>query len=414
MMISDRRLQNLWSHDDGCWFFRWRSICDEQDDLAVDVGMNKMVKKLVRWGSWLVHGGDALVVALRCRAGSQEFGTRCFEGHNLPCRVISGAEFELSHMRPSNRERDTKVEGKENSPLAVLLIQCKKYACKLLDHFPFMSWVDKLSRLSTRLEKNFKELDLFYQEIIDEHLSKKSTMSEEEDIVDILLQLQKDQSFAIDLTFDHIKAVLMNIFVAGTDTSAATLVWAMAELMKHPRVMKRVQEEVRDIIGSKGVVGEDDLHKLPYLISVVKEILRLHPADPLLVPHETTQQCYIEGYRIRPKTMVYVNAWAIGRDPEAWENPEEFFPERFLGSSIDYKGQDFELIPFGAGRRGCPGIQLGVVTVELALANLLYSFDWELPPEMNKEDIDMDVLPGITMHKKNALCLLPKKYRSDE
>ncbi|XP_059667668.1 cytochrome P450 71A1-like isoform X1 [Cornus florida] len=280
----------------------------------------------------------------------------------------------------------------------------------LSDYFPFLGWVDKLNGMSSRADKIFKEMDLFYQEIIDERLQEESSKSEQEDILDVLLQLQKDHSFTIDLTLDHIKAVLMNIFMAGTDTSAATLVWAMTGLMKHPRTMKRVQEEIRHASVERGMVKEDDLHKLPYLKAVVKETLRLHPPSPLLLPHETTKKCNINGYEIPPKTCVYVNAWAVGRDPESWEHPEEFLPERFMDSCIDYKGQDFEFIPFGAGRRGCPGIYLGALTVELALANLLNSFDWELPPGMKKEDIDMDVLPGITMHKKNALCLLAKKY----
>ncbi|XP_059667740.1 cytochrome P450 71A1-like [Cornus florida] len=211
------------------------------------------------------------------------------------------------------------------------------------------------------------------------------------------------------LPFEFFVFCFQNIFMAGIDTSAGTLVWAMTELMKHLRAMKRAQEEIRNASGEKGMVKEDDLHKLPYLKAVVKETLRLHPPAPLMLPHETTKKCNINGYEIRPKTLVYVNAWAIGRDPESWENPEEFLPERFMGSAVDYKGQDFELIPFGAGRRGCPGMYLKVVTVELALANLLYSFEWELPTGMKKEDIDTDVLPGITMHKKNALCRLAKK-----
>ena len=198
--------------------------------------------------------------------------------------------------------------------------------------------------------------------------------------------------------------------MAGTDTGAATLVWAMTEVVKNPGVMKKAQEELRSVFGKKGIVDEDDLHKLPYLKALVKETLRVHPATPLLLPRETLEKCSIHGYDIPSKTLVYVNAWAIGRDPEVWENPEEFLPERFLGSSVDFKGQDYQLIPFGAGRRICPGIHLGVVTVELALANLLYSFDWEMPHGMNKDDIDMDVKPGVTMHKRNDLCLQASHY----
>ncbi|PSS31281.1 Cytochrome P450 83B1 like [Actinidia chinensis var. chinensis] len=313
------------------------------------------------------------------------------------CRVAFGKRYE--------------DEGYERSRFHSLLneAQAMMGSFFISDYFPLMGWVDKISGLCGRLEKNFKELDLFYQEIIDDHLDPKREKSEEDDITDVLLRLQKEKLFTIDLTWDHIKAVLMNIFVAGTDTSAATLVWAMTGLMKNPKVMKNVQEEVKNLKGDKPFIYEDDLQNLPYLKAVVKETMRLHPAVPLLVPRETIQTSHIEGYEIPKKTLVHVNAWAIGRDPEAWESPEEFKPQRFLESEVDFKGQDFELVPFGAGRRGCPGIYMGAVTVELALANLLCLFDWELPVGLKKEDIDTEVIPGITMHKKNALCLVARR-----
>ncbi|XVF82311.1 hypothetical protein PTKIN_Ptkin16aG0036200 [Pterospermum kingtungense] len=277
------------------------------------------------------------------------------------------------------------------------------------DYIPFMGWVDRVSGLLGRLEKNFKDFDTFYQELIDEHLDPNRPKPEQEDILDVLLQIRRDRAFQVDLTLEHIKAVLMNVFVAGTDTSSATLVWAMTFLMKNPRCMKIVQEEVRSLVGNKGFVNEDDIQDLPYLKAVIKETFRMQATVPLLVPRETIKECNIGGYTIPAKTLVFVNAWAVGRDPEAWENPEDFYPERFIGSSIDYKGLDFELIPFGAGRRGCPGIYMGIATVELALANMLYKFDWEMPVGMNKDDLDFEVIPGITMHKKNALRLVARK-----
>ncbi|KAH7838258.1 hypothetical protein Vadar_024111 [Vaccinium darrowii] len=202
----------------------------------------------------------------------------------------------------------------------------------------------------------------------------------------------------------------LDIFTAGTDPNAATIVWAMTKLVKNPNSMKKARQEVRNKAGNRGAIDENDLQQYGYLQAVIKETMRLHPLAPLLVPHETTQKCNISGYEIRPKTVVHVNAWAIGRDPESWENPEVFSPERFIGSSIDFRGRDFELIPFGAGRRGCPGLHMGVAVVEFALANLLYWFNWEFPDGMKREDIDTDVKPGITMHKKNPLCLVPRKW----
>ncbi|XP_010670999.1 6,7,8-trihydroxycoumarin synthase [Beta vulgaris subsp. vulgaris] len=275
------------------------------------------------------------------------------------------------------------------------------------DYFPYFGWLDKLTGQFSRLEKTCKDLDDFYEEIINDHLEPNKSNSEREDIVDVLLQLMKDRS--LELTLDHVKAVLMIIFIAGADTSSAMVIWTMTELMKNPHSMKKVQDELREAIQNKVSINNNDLVKLEYFKAVVKETFRLQPATPLLVVHETIRKSTIEGYDILPKTLVYVNAWAIGRDPNSWKEPENFMPERFLGSSIDFKGNDFELIPFGAGRRICPGMNLGVASYELALANLLYYFDWELPSGLRKEDIDIDPLPGITMHKKNPLCLLAKK-----
>ncbi|CAN0872259.1 Cytochrome P450 83B1 [Linum grandiflorum] len=280
------------------------------------------------------------------------------------------------------------------------------------DNLPLLGFVDRVSGFFSRLEKNFKEFDAFYQEIIDEHLDPNRAKPNQEDILDVLLHIWKDQSCKVRLTFDHIKAILMNIFVGGTDTSAATIVWAMTYLMKNPITMRKAQEEVRHAVGKKrGFVNEEDTQKLSYLKAVVKETMRLQPSVPIMVPRESTESCNLGGYDIPAKTVVYINAWAIGRDTEAWgHNAEEFKPERFIGKSIDVRGLDFELIPFGAGRRICPGIHMGLSTVELSLANLLYAFDWEMPVGMKSEDLDMEVLPGITMHKKKDLCLVAKSY----
>nr|WMP39848.1 cytochrome P450 83B1-like protein [Physalis pubescens] len=277
------------------------------------------------------------------------------------------------------------------------------------DFFPLFGWIDNLSKKINILEKNFKDLDEFYEGLIEQHLSPPRPHSMEKgDIIDLLLQLKKDKSTPIDLTLDNIKAIIMNMLVGGTNTSAATIIWAMTSLIANPNAMKKVQEEIRESVGKKSIVSEDDVQNLPYFKAVIKETFRLYPPAPLLVPRETMRNSVLEGYEIKAKSIIYVNAWAIARDPEIWENPEKFIPERFLNS--DFQGQNFELIPFGAGRRGCPAMTVGVATVELVLSNLLYAFDWELPCGMKREDIDTHVLPGLTMHKKKPLCLVPRNY----
>ncbi|KZV23123.1 hypothetical protein F511_25084 [Dorcoceras hygrometricum] len=278
------------------------------------------------------------------------------------------------------------------------------------DYFPMLGWMDKVIGMASRLEKCFQNLDAFYQELIDEHMSANRPKSMEGDILDILIKLKEGSASSTGISLDDMKAILMIIFVAGTDTSSAVVTWAMTALVKTPEAMRRVQQEIRSIVGKNPFVDEDDIQKLPYFKAVIKEAMRFYPPVPLLVPRKTRNTCFIDGYEIQPKTMIFFNFWSIGRDPEYWKNPNEFLPDRFLDSKIDYRGQDFGLIPFGSGRRACPGISLGVATVELALANLLYAFVWGLPDGITGEDVDTDALPGITMHKKNALRLMAKSY----
>lgn len=206
-----------------------------------------------------------------------------------------------------------------------------------------------------------------------------------------------------------------DIFTAGSGTSATTVDWGMSEMMKNPRVMKEAQSEVRRVFHGKSNVDETHIHELKYLRAVVKETLRLHPPAPLLVPKECSQSCVIEGYKIPAKSKVIVNAWAIGRDPRHWNEADKFYPERFLddasASMVDYKGTDFQYIPFGAGRRICPGITYGMAVVELSLAQLLFHFDWKLPNDMKPEDLDMTEVFGLGARRKVNLCLVPIPHR---
>ncbi|XVF84304.1 hypothetical protein PTKIN_Ptkin17bG0026000 [Pterospermum kingtungense] len=150
-----------------------------------------------------------------------------------------------------------------------------------------------------------------------------------------------------------------------------------------------------------------------YLKAVIKETLRLHPPDPLLVPRISSKDVKIMGYDIAKGTQVFINAWALGRDPKSWEKPEEFLPERFLNNSIDYKGHEFELIPFGSGRRICPGILFGTKISELFLAKRVHKFDWSLPGGAKQEDLDTNESCGITTHRKYPVIAIASPYSSE-
>ncbi|KAL7145420.1 hypothetical protein ABFS83_07G082800 [Erythranthe nasuta] len=217
---------------------------------------------------------------------------------------------------------------------------------------------------------------------------------------DVLDELLKLRSYSTGITLDNIKALLMfwaacfnftcKIIAAGTDITSIVLVWAPTALVNKPLIMKKVQGEIRKYLlrgRKKDFVDEDDIAKLPYFRAVMKESFRLYPPGPLLVPRETIKKCCIYGYEIEAGTLVYFNAWAIGKDPAVWRNPNEFFPERFLENDIDVRGRNPGGFPFGIGRRQCPGMSLRFA---------------------KEGHIDFNELPGMTMHKKNALCLVAK------
>ncbi|XP_017702360.2 cytochrome P450 71A1-like [Phoenix dactylifera] len=271
------------------------------------------------------------------------------------------------------------------------------------DFFPSMEWLDVITGTRARLKRSFLAMDEFLEEEIEKHIHGGGSP---DDFISVLVGLQKDLSLGFPLTRDHIKGIAMNVFLGGSDTSASTLESGMTELMRNSTVMKKAQDEVRGLLGNKGKVEEGDIQQLHYLKLVIKEVLRLHPPAPLLLPRECMQDCKINGYNIPKKARVYINAWAIGRDPRHWQDPEAFIPERFEDNDINFKGQYFQFIPFGSGRRMCPGMSLGVTAAELALANLLYRFDWNLPSGMSKEDIDMEEEFGLVLRRKSPIILV--------
>jgi cytochrome P450 len=195
------------------------------------------------------------------------------------------------------------------------------------------------------------------------------------------------------------------MFVGGTDTTSTTMQWAMAELVKNPSIMKKAQEEVRRVVGEKSKVDEADIDQMDYLKCIVKETLRLHA--PLMITRGSSAIAKLEGYDIPPKTIILINAWAIQRDPKLWDRADEFLPERFVNNPIDFKGQHDQFIPFGMGRRGCPGKSFAITEAEYVLANLLYWFDWELPDGANREDLDMSEVYRVVICKKVPLLLVP-------
>ncbi|KAL5227748.1 hypothetical protein ABZP36_016013 [Zizania latifolia] len=230
----------------------------------------------------------------------------------------------------------------------------------------------------------------------------------DDDLLYTLLRLQKDGGLGIALTTEIISATMFDMLAGGSETTTTTVTWAMSELMRSPDAMQRAQLEVRQAMEGKSTVTEPDIGgSLHYLQLVIKETLRLHPPFPLLLPRLATEPCKIMGYDVPRGTMAMVNVWAISRNERCWKNAEGFEPERFEGDDhgIDYNGTDFRFLPGGSGRRMCPGMMFAQHNIEIALASLLYHFDWELPGGENQQQLDMTESGGVTASRRTDLWL---------
>ncbi|KDP25064.1 hypothetical protein JCGZ_22599 [Jatropha curcas] len=276
------------------------------------------------------------------------------------------------------------------------------------DAFPSFKLIHLITGISSTLHTAHQEADEILEEIISEHRASKTADGDDyeaDNILGVLLDIQERGNLQVPLTTDNIKAIILDMFAGASDTSLTTAEWAMAEMVKHPRIMKKAQDEVRRTLNQEGNVA-NLLPELKYLKLVIKETLRLHP-PVALIPRECDGRCELNGYDVNPKTKILVNAWAIGRDHNLWNDPERFDPERFLDNSSDFRGTDFKFIPFGAGKRICPGITMAITIIEVLLAQLLYHFDWKLPDGAKPESLDMSDTFGLVVKRRIDLNLIP-------
>nr|GME00444.1 angelicin synthase-like [Ipomoea batatas] len=285
------------------------------------------------------------------------------------------------------------------------------------DFFPWLARFD-LQGIEAKMEGMRNAVDNILEPIIKEGVRVVSEKSgsvsngdEKKDFLQILLELKERDDAGRSLDFQAIKAMLLDIVIGGTDTTATMVEWVMTTLLDNPEIMKKVQKELEDIVGINNVVEEVHLPKLSYLDAIVKETFRLYPALPLLVPRCPTQTTQVGGYTIPKGTKVFLNMYAIHRDPQLWDNPLKFRPERFLDqtSGLDYTGNDHRFLPFGSGRRICAGIPLAEKMLIYILSSLLHSFDWHLP---KGENLDLSDKFGIVTKKNVPLIVVPAQRLS--
>ncbi|WCJ34168.1 cytochrome P450 family 71 subfamily B polypeptide 10 [Euphorbia peplus] len=314
--------------------------------------------------------------------------------HNILCRSAFGRLYENGHENDHQHKSFGEVVRRTMDLLSAFCFN---------DMFPFLGWIDHLTGLIRELKRTSKELHDFLDRVIENRLAlmdDDEKLEEKKYLVDILLHLQKE-GMELYLSNDNIKAILMDMLIAGIDTSAATIEWMMAELMKNPSIRNKAQEEVRRVVGKKSEITQADINEMKYLKCIMKETVRFHAST--VVPRQTSSSVKLQGYEIPSKTRVFINLWAIQRDPEFWERPEEFIPERFVNSSDNI---DRLLYSFGGGKRHCPGMSYAYAEVEYTLANLLFWFDWEL----GEKDFDMDEVYTFIISKKNPLHVKARPY----
>ncbi|KAF3784271.1 3-9-dihydroxypterocarpan 6A-monooxygenase [Nymphaea thermarum] len=269
------------------------------------------------------------------------------------------------------------------------------------DFFPILAPLDL-----QRKQRQMRDIHVKFDGIFDSMIKKKLENGDKgNDFLGFLLKMKEEGNEKTPLTTTQIKGTLINLVIGGTDTTSNTVEWAMTELLKNPTVMRRAQQEIEVVVGRDQHVEESHLTKLPYLGAVIKEVLRLHPVLPLLVPHSPSSPCKVAGFDIPVGTSVMFNVWAIHRDPKYWDNPSVFDPERFLRQpDLDFSGRDFRYIPFGSGRRICVGTDIAERMVALILASVIHSFDWHV---VEGEKIDIDEKFGIVLQKANPLSAIP-------
>lgn len=268
------------------------------------------------------------------------------------------------------------------------------------DYFPVLRWIG-YKGIEKRVIEMQKMRDEYLQRLVDETRMKKfdSTGS----VVEKFLRLQETEpEFYSD---DVIKGIVVLMFNAGTDTSPVSMEWAMSVLLNHPDKLEKVREEIRANVKHNGIIQDSDLPSLPYLRCVIYETLRVYPVAPLLLPHYSSKRFNLGNYEIPENTMLLVNAWAVHRDGEFWEDADVFKPERFEGFVGDRDG--FRFLPFGVGRRACPAAGLGMRIVALAVGALVQCFEWD---KVEEGDIDMTPVFGVGMAKAEPLVALPKPW----
>ncbi|KAK8942333.1 Premnaspirodiene oxygenase [Platanthera zijinensis] len=357
-------------------------------------------KRVKHFKTLMQKQGDGLVEKIRMANGSPVNMTEMLL--SVANNTISQASFGMECAHQHKIFEAVKETFKYTSGL------------DLVDLYPsFSKFLGEITGLRRHLENVHHVLDSTLNDIIAEHEDKyaKKHDDADEDLVDVLLRLKRTGDLDASVNMDNLKGVIVDLILGGTETTSAIMEWTMAEMIMNPEVMRKAQSEVRNAFKGKTKIHEDDIANLPYLNMVLKESLRLRSPAPILVPRYCGETLELGGYTIPAGSRVLINAWAIMRDPKYWNDAESFKPERVQTDEQDFNPTRFQYMPYGGGRRICPGINFGMTSIEVVLANLLYHFDWELPGGRLPQEMDMEESMGLALTRKNPLFLVATPYK---
>ncbi|XP_010040683.1 geraniol 8-hydroxylase [Eucalyptus grandis] len=337
---------------------------------------SKKVQELVAYVGKCAHNGDVVNI------GEAAFMTTL--------NSLSNTVFSLDMTDPSTSAGELKE--------VMWQIVASVGKPNIADYFPVLKKIDPQG-LKRRTELSFSKMFDIFDGLIKQRLQLRTQPGATacNDILDAILDVVEDKSEDLDISL--VKHLFLDFFVAGSETTSSTLEWAMGELLRNPEKLLKVQTELHLVIGKGKQIEEVDISRLPYLQATIKETFRMHPPIPLLLPRKAEADTQVGGFTIPKGAQVLINVWAIGRDPAFWASPNDFMPERFLGSDVDVRGQDFELIPFGGGRRICPGMTLATRMLHLMLGSLVNAFNWRLEDGVTVENMNMEDKFGLTVQR---------------
>lgn len=350
----------------------------------VNIFINELYEK------WSSNGnGSKVVVEMK-----EKFGDLTT---NIVVRMVAGKIYSSTGVHGNEESRRFQKAMSDFMHLAGLFI--------VSDALPLLGWVDTLNGYKGKMKKTAEEIDHLLGSWLKEHQQKRGNESinhSKEDFIYVMLSAMDGNQFPDIDTDTAIKGTCLSLILGGYETTSATLTWAISLLLNNPDVLNKAQGEMDKYVGRDRQVKESDVKNLAYLQAIVKETLRLYPAAPLSIQHEAMEDCTVAGFKVPAGTRLLVNLWKMHRDPKVWSDPLEFKPDRFLEKhvNVDIWGQNFELLPFGSGRRSCPGITFATQVLHLTLAQLLHGF--ELGTVLNSP-IDMTESAGITNPKATPL-----------